>query len=235
MTARVLWPEREPLYDLMLLRATIGHAAFESEKQSNPLDPSACEWPEEYFDWPGIWFDEWPKSFAVKTLALDPSKGKDAKVGDYSAFVRYVCTTSLVEYVEADLKRRNSEQIIEDAIQHYVDFQPEELVVETNTFQELFIAPLLVEARRRLVQMTIQPVDNTVNKEVRIRRHGPYLSQKRVRFKRRSPGTNLLVQQCKDFPTGDFDDGPDAWEMARRRAITLANGRAQRHTTVYRT
>ena len=43
--AGVLWPERESLYDLMLLRATIGPAAFESEKQGNPRDPSRCEWP----------------------------------------------------------------------------------------------------------------------------------------------------------------------------------------------
>jgi len=228
MTARVLWAEREPLYDLMVLRASIGHAAFESEKQSNPVDPAACEWPEEYFDWPGIWFNEWPERFIVKTLALDPSKGKDAKVGDYSAFVRYGCTENLVEYVEADLKRRNTEQIIEDAIQHYIDFKPETLVVETNTFQELLVAPLRIEAKRRGVNMTVSYFENVVSKVVRIRRHGPYLAQKRVRFKARSQGTHLLVQQCKDFPTGDFDDGPDAWEMARRRAIELVGQGADR-------
>ena len=39
----VLWPQREPLYDLMVLRATVGAAAFGSEKQNYPVDPSACE------------------------------------------------------------------------------------------------------------------------------------------------------------------------------------------------
>ena len=38
------------LYDLMKLRATIGVAAFASEKQSDPIDPSLCEWPSEYFE-----------------------------------------------------------------------------------------------------------------------------------------------------------------------------------------
>jgi predicted phage terminase large subunit-like protein len=99
------------------------------------------------------------------------------------------------------------------------------LVVETNTFQQLLVAPLLAEARRRGAPVVVSEVENHVNKVVRIRRHGPYLSQRRVRFKARSPGTQLLVAQCRDFPVADHDDGPDAWEQARRGAIDLYNGR----------
>jgi hypothetical protein len=37
------------------------------------------------------------------------------------------------------------------------------------------------------------------------------------------------VQQLRDFPNGDHDDGPDALEMARRLAIELSNkGRPRR-------
>ena len=39
----LLWPERESLYELMVHRTTIGHAAFESEKQGNPINPEVCE------------------------------------------------------------------------------------------------------------------------------------------------------------------------------------------------
>jgi hypothetical protein len=85
----LLWPEREDLYGLMCLRATIGAAAFASEKQGDPFDPSACEWPPEYFGGRGFWFEQWPDGLWVKTLALDPSKGKDADVGDYSALVKF--------------------------------------------------------------------------------------------------------------------------------------------------
>ena len=49
------------------------------------------------------------------------------------------------------------------------------------------------------------------------------LSERRIRFKRNSPGTRLLVEQLKQFPTADHDDGPDALEMARRLAIELHN------------
>jgi hypothetical protein len=34
-----------------------------------------------------------------------------------------------------------------------------------------------------------------------------------------------LIQQMKDFPVGDHDDGPDALEMALRLMIELWNGR----------
>jgi hypothetical protein len=86
--AEVLWPEQESLYALMCLRATIGPAAFASEKQGDPVNPEQCEWDASYFDYPGFWFDTWPTGIVLRTLGLDPSKGKDAQHGDFSAFVK---------------------------------------------------------------------------------------------------------------------------------------------------
>src|SRR5262245_14525082 len=121
----------------MKLRATIGAAAFASEKQNDPVDPTLCEWPPEYFDWPGFWFDQWPKDLTVRTLALDPSKGKDAKHGDYSAYVRFGRDPRGVEYVEADLQQgRAIERMIGDGIAHCLAFRPDGFAVETNAFQE---------------------------------------------------------------------------------------------------
>lgn len=73
--------------------------------------------------------------------------------------------------------------------------------------------------------MAPQPyiIDNTVNKQVRIRRLGPWLAMHKIKFRSNSPGAKLLVQQLKDFPVGDHDDGPDALEMAVRLAIELAD------------
>ena len=56
---------------------------------------------------------------------------------------------------------------------------------------------------------------------MRIRRLTPYLAQGRVRFKGDSPGARLLVEQLRDFPLADHDDGPDALEMAVRLAAEL--------------
>ena len=52
------------------------------------------------------------------------------------------------------------------------------------------------------------------------------LSGKRLRFKSDSPSTRLLVEQLREFPIGDYDDGPDALEMAIRLAAELLRGAA---------
>ncbi len=84
--ARVLWPEHEDLYTLMSMRAASGPAVFDREKQCLPMNPEECEWPQTYFTG-DIWFSQWPADLRLKTIALDPSKGTDARHGDYSAFV----------------------------------------------------------------------------------------------------------------------------------------------------
>jgi hypothetical protein len=222
--ARVLWPEREPLLALMQKRAAIGPAAFASEKQSDPVNPEDCEWPAEWFEHPLFWFDEWPQDLVVSTLALDPSKGRDAKRGDYSAYVRYGRDRAGTEYVEADLQRRDAAAIVEDGVAHLKAFRPEAFSVEGNGFQELF-EPLFAAAfARERLEVTVHLEDNTVPKPVRVRRLTAPLAKRRLRFKARSPGTAKLVQQLKDFPVGEHDDGPDALEMARRRAVELFNG-----------
>ena len=91
--------------------------------------------------------------------------------------------------------------------------------------QELF-EPLFAAALAKAnLEARILLEDNYVAKEVRIRRLTATLAKRRLRFKARSPGTARLVQQLKDFPVGDHDDGPDALEMARRRAVELFNER----------
>jgi predicted phage terminase large subunit-like protein len=87
----------------------------------------------------------------------------------------------------------------------------------------LFVADRNRAARAAGVVLPTYGLNNTVNKEVRIRRLGPYLSQRLFRFKAKSPGTALLVQQLRDFPNGDHDDGPDALEMGLRLMIELFN------------
>ena len=229
--AEVLWPEAESLYELMCLRATIGSAAFAAEKQGDPVDPSVCEWPSGYFDYPGFWFERWPEHLAVKTLGLDPSKGQDAKKGDYSAYVKLGFDGKGILYCEADLQRRDSERIVADGVEHVRLFRPDGFAIETNTFQELFVVDFQRVGRERHVHLPMYGVNNQVKKEVRIRRIGPYLAQRKLRFKARSPGTLLLVQQLRDFPVGDHDDGPDALEGAMRVLIDLWNGRQQPRTT----
>jgi predicted phage terminase large subunit-like protein len=221
----LLWPEREGLYGLMCLRSAIGAAAFANEKQGDPFDPAACEFLPEYFSGPGFWFEQWPEKLVLKTLALDPSKGKDADVGDYSALVKLGIDRSMIMYVEADLQRIPTPQIVANSVEAARQFRPDGFGVEVNQFQELLAAELDRVSRKQRVFLPTHTIPNHINKQVRIRRLGMYLSQRKFRFKSRSPGTTLLVQQLRDFPVGDHDDGPDALEMALRLAIEMWNGR----------
>jgi predicted phage terminase large subunit-like protein len=222
--ARVLWPEEEDLYALMRMRAESGRAAFEREKQNSPIHPEMCEWPESYFD-EDIWFENWPAHLAIRTLALDPSKGSDARRGDYSALVSLGVDGKGILYVEAMLTRCSTPQMVAEGVAVYCQFHPDAFGVEANQFQELLGAEFEAEfSRQGLLGVRPWLLDNRVNKLVRIRRLGPYLASRRLRMKSDSPSTRLLVSQLKDFPAGDHDDGPDALEMAIRLAVELSAG-----------
>jgi predicted phage terminase large subunit-like protein len=216
--AELLWPEEEDLYTLMCMRVESGRPAFEREKQGSPVNPELCEWPESYFE-ATIWFDDWPRELQVKTLVLDPSKGSESRHGDYSALVMLGVDRHGLLYVDADLARRPTPQMVADTVECYRQFQPDVFGIEANQFQDLLAPALSAEfAQQGMLIRSPYLLVNTVNKQVRIRRLGQYLSLNRLRFKANSPSTRLLVQQLKEFPLADHDDGPDALEMAIRLA-----------------
>lgn len=222
--AVLLWPDEEDLYTLMCLRAESGRSAFAREKLSKPILPEVCEWPESYFD-AHIWFDEWPARLVARTLALDPSKGRDSRRGDFSAHALLGIDEAGLIYVEAELAREPTAEIVARGVELYRRFRPDLFGVESNQFQEL-LGGLFEEEFRRQGVLGAAPalVDNRVNKLVRIRRLGPYLAARRLRFRQRSAGTALLVEQLREFPCADHDDGPDALEMALRLAGELLVG-----------
>jgi hypothetical protein len=223
--AVVLWPEVEDLYTLMKMRVESGRAAFEREKQGSPVDPELCEWPESYFE-DHIWFDAWPVELSVKAMALDPSKGHDARRGDYSAYVMLGIDAVGVVYVEADLARRATPQMVADGAAWCGRFRPLAFGVEANQYQELLAGEIAAEfERQQIAGIVPAAIHNHVNKQMRIRRLGPYLSQRRLRFLTGSASTRLLVDQLRDFPAGAHDDGPDALEMALRLAEEVWLGR----------
>lgn len=188
------------------------------------MSPEACEWPASYFEGEELWFNDWPtgEQVLLRAMALDPSKGKDARAGDYSAFVLAVIDRNLVVWLDADLERRPVDRIVRDGLNLCTSFRPDGFLLEVNQWQELLAGEFLRQNVHDL-PIPLFGIENMGNKEVRIRGLTTWLAQRRLRF-RRSPGCRLLVQQLRDFPTGDFDDGPDALEMAVRMLEFLYSG-----------
>jgi predicted phage terminase large subunit-like protein len=216
--AVVLWPEVEDLYTLMRLRVEIGSTAFAREKQGVPINLELCEWPEEYFT-EDIWLEAFPSDLTVRAIALDPSKGRDARTSDFSAYVFVGIDSRGVFHVEADLARRATPQMVADGVALCLRHRPQAFGVEANQYQELLCGEFTAEfARQRISHIVPSAIHNYTSKIMRIRRLGSYLSKRQLRFLACSPSTRLLVEQLRDFPCGAHDDGPDALEMAIRLA-----------------
>lgn len=215
-----LWPETYSIEKLQAIRAAHTHYYWQAMYQQSPVADGAAEWSDSCFG-PDIWFDEWPRHWICRVVALDPSKGSESKFGDYSAFVMLLVDADGRHYVEADLTRMNTQALVEQAIEIQRTFFPDVFAIETNQFQELLMDEVVRIAGQRRIPMPIVPCANHVSKLVRIRRLTSLLARGLIRFKGNSTGTKLLVEQLRDFPNGHHDDGPDALEMAVRAAAGL--------------
>lgn len=225
--AEVLWPDEWPLLRLMAERE-IDRNAFEREMQCRPRSPDSAEWPEEYFTGDDLWFDEWGSDWALRVIALDPSKGRHERRGDFSAFVLLQLGRDACWYVDAMVARVPAEELAARSVQLNREFLPDGFAFEANQFQELLGGEI-----RNLSgghPIPLYGVTNTVAKIVRIRKLGPLLQQRKFRFRRGSPGVQLLLQQLRDFPDPHaHDDAPDALEMALSLAGRLLRGEDEDH------
>lgn len=185
------------------------------------------EWPAEYFG-RHLWFPEWPHpdDRAICVISLDPSKGVGAKYGDWCAATVLVRDNSGNLYADGI---GSQAWPIEEAIDQVLDlcrtWSPDGLVLEVNQFQSLVKTLLLKRAKELGIAPPIYTIDNKVNKQVRIRRLGPYLENRTLRLKGGSTGARLLAEQLMTFPNGDHDDFPDSLEMGLRTMIRLWNGK----------
>ena len=212
-----LWPERWGAAWYAAREKTVDRYWWLAQYQQRPGRFGRSEWPDEYFG-PHLWADEWPTSlaeFSARYIALDPSKGKDARKGDYGAFV-FVGLRGGKFWIDAKIERMPVSRLIDAGLQLAGRYQPHGFGVEANQFQELLANEFLREQQaRNAPPLPLFTITNTVNKELRIQRLGPLLMNRMLVF-RDTPDCRLLVSQLRDFPLGQHDDGPDALEMAIR-------------------
>jgi hypothetical protein len=222
---QVLWPQNESLYTLMLLRLSEGEAAFESEKQNNPYDPAMAAWPPEYFNWPGIWWQKLPEDITGSVVSLDPSLGRDSQTGDRWAITTMAQNTGGVLFTDTIAGRGGGvDDMLTKTCIACRDTNAEALTIETMCFQELLKEPLKRIAAQLDIRLPRIIEDRDVtNKEVRIHRLGPSLSQRKMRFRRNSPGIAIFLSEGADFANGATDDCLDSAEKAHRFFVKPKN------------
>lgn len=166
----VSWAAR-PLLALMKIRVRDGHDTFDSEYQNDPVSGEDALFAGCIKFWVNR-LDEW-----VFYGAVDPSLGKKNKNRDPSAilvggFNRF---TGILDVVEADIRRRLPNKLIEDVIKYQREYHCLCWSFESVQFQE-FLRTVLVERSAALgVPVPALPVIPLEDKALRIeslhRRH----------------------------------------------------------------
>jgi predicted phage terminase large subunit-like protein len=212
----VCWPDGQPLYKLMLKRARDGRAAFDSEQQNDPVSSDdapfanlieSCFWAELP---PGL----------IYFGACDPSLGKAGGSRDPSALLvgGLDRKTGILYVVEAGIKKRLPDRIIEDVIALHDKWHCALWVVEAVQFQEFFRTELIKRSAQRGRPVPARAVTPASDKLLRIETLQPHMANGLIKL---HPSQTMLIDQLRHFPKADHDDGPDALHMLWMAAISV--------------
>ncbi len=218
----VLWADKLPYYDLMVMRVTEGDASFFSEEQNEPINPAECLFSEEWL----AYYNEAEDNFSEQRYAffgfVDPSLGKSRK-SDTSAIIILAkdTTTGYMDVETADIDRRHPDKIITDILDHERRLRREygrgfsKFGCESNQFQWFLKEELAKASARAGLYMPIEEVNQTSDKVMRIQTLQPDIKNHYIRFNKRH---RQLLEQLMYFPMAGHDDGPDALEGCRTLA-----------------
>lgn len=210
------WPSVKPLLLLMKARAT-SFAAFMSEQQGEPVSEGApfqhlTFWVQVRRDW-------------ITFGAVDPSLGRAGRRRDPSAILVGALdrssSTPVLDIVEASIRKRLPDVIIADVIAMQRAHGCQLWFVETVQFQEFLRTELMARALREGVALPAIPVQSITDKTLRIERLQPPIAGGLIRF---SQHQSVLLEQLRQWPNADHDDGPDCLEMLWTGAISYGAG-----------
>lgn len=230
----VLWPDGQSYFKLMQFLWSLGPAAFNSEYQNDPHDPTRqilhpenCVRFKTLFpdspDWPQ---DEDRRGFIVRCAGKDIHSNNlhvvafhdpalaEKDTSDYAAVV--VCgqdDAGWIYVLDCWLKKEPPDKQIRTVFDLYQKWDIRTLYLETNHFQALLKPLYNLEAERLQaagtpISLKVVGVNQHSNKIHRISTLEPYFSNAWIRLNERID--TVLIDQLRLFPTADHDDGPDA-------------------------
>lgn len=211
--AECSWAAR-PLLALMRIRARDGHDTFDSEYQNDPVAGDNAPfagiiqfWVNRLADW--IFFG-----------SCDPSLGKAGASRDPSAILVGGLNrqTGILDVVEAAIRKRLPDRIIEDVIAYQAEYRALLWVIETVQFQAFLYSELVKRAAARGIPVPARGVQPISDKLLRIESIQPHVKNGLIRL---HPSQTTLIEQLRHFPKADHDDGPDALQMLWMAATTM--------------
>lgn len=233
----VLWPEKEPYYDLMKQLIEKGKRAFMKEKQNAPLPSSeAC------FD--DIWWyyvDENRGGIVIEKTgafipyaemmsfgAMDPATGGTTK--STKAKLDFTCIASGYKDLKGRLfvhkdwtKKAKPSRYVPQIFEEHAIMRYEKFAVEENLYRGLLTENIVREKKARQaelkksgvkdweIRVPFYEIENREKKEKRIWTLEPKVNNGWILFNRTL--SLDFMNMIEEFPNGDHDDAPDALEM----------------------
>ncbi len=233
---QVLWPEKEPYYDLMVELIEQGRRSFMKEKQGEPMGSDSkvfntFHWYSEELE--GIRIESsgklipWDQLKHTAYGVIDPATGKkkSQSKGDFTCILTGYKDPMGRLLVHNDWSKRESPTVWMRQIFDSHDFYGyQKFGVETNLYQELLLPNLADERARRekrggrIIKLGFYEIDQHVNKVERITAIEPKVTHGWIVFNRNL--SQEFKSQMNNFPSG-HDDCPDALEML----YNVVNGR----------
>lgn len=232
---KVLWPEKEDYYALMMDMAEGGKRAFMKERQNSPQGEDGQIFEKIHY------FRETPEGLKIEATgelvpwdqlnplsAMDPSTGqsKAKGMGDYTVLgVGYKDLKGRLFIHWDSTKRESPTSYIRKIFDVHDRFAFERMALEVNLYRNLLLPNIIDERKRReaekkkTVKVQFYAVENTENKRERIYRLEPKVNNAWILFNRGLSREFMLM--FEDFPNADHDDSPDCVEML----WNLANNR----------
>jgi len=229
------WPQRYSTEAIRRAMAIVGPARARTEYQCLVADEEAPFLPD--------WFKAYdsraltPEQIGAmrKVAYLDPS-ATAKETSDFKAWITLgvVPGDPHVYCLDAWIRRSSPEDVIRYMWQLQDRYPGVRFAAEKNGFQILYwnLANLLCERANRAMPY-ITAVQSTTNKIDRILENQGEISQGLCLFDTRQGDQQRLLDQFCDLPNGDHDDGPDAWDGARRilgRTVRQADAAAAEAT-----
>ncbi len=196
--ARVLWPERMPLLEIMKQRATNPYA-FSTELQNDPVDVETQVFKSYTF----YNVDEFDIEELEILGGVDPSL-KETKRSDPSAILVVGKSKTGIFYVlNVDNKKRAPDAIMEDLFRKTTSFTFKWVAIEAVQFQQFFADEVRKRSAMAGIYLNVKEFKSTVKKEVRIKSLEPMVTNGYVRF---HPTQMDLIEQLTYFPKVKHDD-----------------------------